>query len=382
MTRTPPDPLMKAAILVASLDAESADALLEHVEPELETRIRNAVMQLDNIDPDQQQHVIQEFVNRRPTPIDDMPTGVELDPSLARKLADEIEQSPDRIQAAEQTATPFASLHDVAPRVLADRLIREHPQTIAIVTAHLPARHAAEMLHHLPDHLQTEVLMRIARFNDPAPEIIHDLESEMESLLEHRDEVPGTTETGVQTVAAILRSSPATERQCWVDRLAAHDASLLQSLTAGAEPTADRNAAGRATHLRHDINQTNPAATPSRTPHSESRAPHKLASPAERPSFADFEQLSDHAIAHVLAAADPKLTLVALAGAPRNLVQRIQKHLAPGQAAALDRQMQHLGPLRLDDVEQAQQQLAELAWELHGPTVDAEIPRHRFMVAV
>jgi len=120
------DALTKAAILVASLDADSADALLEHLEPEIAARIRNAVMQLDEIQPDQQQHIIQEFVNRTPSAQRATAMDVELDPTLAQKImTDAAQPLPTTADAdASDPARPFAALHDVAPRQLSDVLIR------------------------------------------------------------------------------------------------------------------------------------------------------------------------------------------------------------------------------------------------------------------
>lgn len=368
------DPLKKAAILVASLDAESADALLEHVEPELAARIRNAVMQLEAVDPDQQQHVIQEFVNRSPTGAVDVAAGVELDQSLARKLAAEVEQTPDRIAAAEKAAVPFASLHAVEPHVLTDLLIREHPQTIGIVAAYLPPQHAAEILRRLPEHLQTEVLMRIARLNDPAPEIIRDLESEMESLLANRRRSTQATPVGARAVAAILHSSNDAERERWVARLAEHDGLLSCRLAT------DQLDPETMTELRSMAGLEARNGAPKLPAHSKAVAKGNDAC-SDAMTFADFEQLDDELIARVLAAADPKLTLIALAGASRSLVQRIMCHLAPSQASALDRQMQGLGPIRLDDIERAQLHLAKLAMALHAPAPIPVTPTHRFVVA-
>ena len=97
------------------------------------------------------------FVATEPVPLAQLGTALdltpaktkylldELDESLARKLEDEVDRGPEHIQAAEEAAVPFASLHEVEPGILAELLIREHPQTIAIVMAHLPPKHVVNV---------------------------------------------------------------------------------------------------------------------------------------------------------------------------------------------------------------------------------------------
>ncbi len=377
MNASLPDSLEKAAILIASLDADSADALLERIEPELAARIRNAVMQLPEVDPEQQQHVIQEFVNRNPANVVDTDDGVQLDLSLADKLATEPVQAPERIAAAEKAAAPFASLRDVPASVLSELLIREHPQTIAIVAAHLASAQAAEVLGYMPEHLQTEVLMRIARLDTPPPEVIEDLESEMSSLLANRRREPRATAAGIRAVAAILESSNDNQRRSWVTRLAAHDETLSQALGSSTAATASSPARFAAAE------DATPLTARSGAPRfgvseAQAAAPATAASPI---SFADFEKLSDTVIAQVLATADPKVTMIALAGASRSLVQRIMNYLEPDHAARLDREMQQIGPIRLDDIERAQDYLAQLASTISASQAAPATPKHRFVVA-
>ena len=78
--------LRNAAILIASLDAHSADALLDEMTPEAAAQVRNAVMELEDIDPAEQQQIIRDFVAHHPRSAATRVATVELDPSLAERL--------------------------------------------------------------------------------------------------------------------------------------------------------------------------------------------------------------------------------------------------------------------------------------------------------
>ena len=87
-------------------------------------------------------------------------------------------------------------------------------------------------------------------------------------------------------------------------------------------------------------------------------------------------QLDDRAWAKVLHAADAQLSLLALAGATPELVQRLLKQLPPRDARILERKMETLGPVRLRDIEHAQQQLARIAGQLAAQG-EIRLPRQR-----
>src|SRR5262245_6821364 len=78
--------IRKAAILISTLDSASGDALLEQMGPEVAERVRNALMELDEIPSDEQTDVIADFLGRGGKEPDG---GVEMDLSLSRRIEDE-----------------------------------------------------------------------------------------------------------------------------------------------------------------------------------------------------------------------------------------------------------------------------------------------------
>src|SRR5688572_21157927 len=138
--------IRKAAILVSLLEPRDADALLEPMGEELAAQVRHAVMELDDVAPEEQEQVLAEFFGRG----DRFYGGVE------------VELTTSAEQPSAPKAPSFDFLADVPPAAIADVLALEQPQTIAVVVAQVRPEIAAGLLEHLPPALATEALARMA----------------------------------------------------------------------------------------------------------------------------------------------------------------------------------------------------------------------------
>ncbi len=111
-----------------------------------------------------------------------------LGPEEAKKVLERLSKSMQNIQN-------FAYLSKIKPQQLADFIMTEHPQTIALILAHMDASAAAETLYIFPDDLRAEVAMRMAKLGDISPSIIKRvsavLESKLEALATYKVEVGG-----------------------------------------------------------------------------------------------------------------------------------------------------------------------------------------------
>ncbi len=383
--------LRRAAILIASLDTDSADTLLDEMSPEQATLVRHAVMELGDISAAEQQQVMQQFVqhNSRAGSVasaenlahDDAAadSGVEFDPELVRKFQSSSPSgpSPRLAQVAPLRPRPFAFLEGIDAGELAAVLANEHPQTAAIVVAHLAPARAAEVLQHLPPARQTDTLTRIARLSAPHPEVLRDLELEIQALLAHRGHGEPVAEDGLASVEAILQHASPHQRQDLVTGLAQQDRVLVRqlriSIPAGTAdsrlvPTADRFASGvPERNTQEGQLDTRLAPTDPRT--------------NRHLDFAELESLDQAALAHVLRRSNPNTTLLALAGASHAFVQKILGHLPSREASQLNRKIQHIGPVRLDDVQRAQQHLVDIAQQLIDEGTITLPRQQRFAVA-
>ncbi|MDR1451328.1 MAG: flagellar motor switch protein FliG [Helicobacteraceae bacterium] len=111
-----------------------------------------------------------------------------LGPEEARKVLDKLAKSM-------QSGQNFVYLTKIKPQQLADFVLNEHPQTIALILAHMDPSAAAETLSLFPDDLRGEVAMRMANLGDISPAIIKRvsavLEKKLESLTSYKVEVGG-----------------------------------------------------------------------------------------------------------------------------------------------------------------------------------------------
>ncbi len=372
--------LRKAAILVSSLDAHSADALLDEMTPEDAARVRNAVMELGDVDPREQQQIMRDFVRHTPQRSRHTDPGVELDPALAERLQSQVTgSSPTGASApSDAGAVPFSFLHRVETEELAHVLVREHPQTAAIVISHLPPSRAAEVLRRLPSPLQSVALIRIARLETLSRDVVRDIEHEMQTLLQNRQHLEPVVAQGVATIRAILAATSAPERHELLAELARQDQTLARHFgeSAAAVP-------------RPSLTTTSPQGPDagsqfdlwSSTEHVPVADESDDVPRARRLQFSDLEKLEDAALAQVLHETSSHTALLALAGASHDFVQRILQQLPAREAGLLQRKMQQLGPIRLDDVERAQLRLADTAQRLIEEGDIAMPPLERFAVA-
>jgi flagellar motor switch protein FliG len=331
------DGLRKAAILVSSLDTAAADALLEQLPGEQAQRVRELLVDLDEIDPAEQRRVIDEFFRVGPplpmaqpraaarpsagkvsqlTPPRN-PAGIDLDGRQAQVILERVRREggdrPGWPDADGRQATPFHFLQEAEAEKLARLLAAERPQTIALVLSHLPPERAGGVLACLPAATQVEVVHRLMDLEETAPEILREVEQALESRLSEQVQMQRRRVAGIAAVAGILA---ATDRRIGgriLDNLAAHDPSLAERL-----------------------------------------GPRTI-------EFDDLIELDDAALAEVVRSAGRALMLPALVGAREELVARVLGQLPAGEAARFRRQLAAPGPLRLGDVDQARRDVARLA---------------------
>jgi len=178
--------LRKAAILVASLDTPTADLLLAQMGSLQADQVRRAILRLSDVDPTEQNEIIEEFFRIGPLIPQQHPPGIELDDELARRTALP-SVKPERPVEPEPEPTngepPFRFLHETEFESLTPFLKREHPQTIAVVLSHLPPDRAGEVLAQLPATVQVEVIRRLVDLDEADPRVLREVERGLESWL-------------------------------------------------------------------------------------------------------------------------------------------------------------------------------------------------------
>ncbi|OHB84489.1 MAG: hypothetical protein A2V98_19050 [Planctomycetes bacterium RBG_16_64_12] len=307
--------IRKVAILVASLDRPAADRVLDEMEPAEAQRVRQMTVELDRVDPEEQRQVIDEFFRVRPMVPEKHPPGIELDGRLAHMLS--LRQGrffPEEPHGSDSTPSrPFCFLHDAEGERLAALLASERPQTIALVLSHLPPEQAGNVLVRLAPSLQVDVVRRLVDLEETDPEILREVERALEWRFSEQVLVQRRRVAGLSAVAGILEAS---DGQVGIE--------ILSNL---------------ASHDRHLAERLSPV----------------------RFEFADLARLDAAALGTILREAKTELVVLALVGAPPHLIERVLERLPESEAELIRGQLDHPGPTRLSDVEEARRLIAGLA---------------------
>ena len=128
------------------------------------------------------------------------------------------------------SAANLDSLELIDPRTLATFIRNEHPQTIALILAHLDAKKCGETLKMLPESLHTEILLRIANLDAVAPEIIDEIDDVLRNEIQAMGSIHTQKIGGVEPIAEMLNLiDKATEEQI-LDNLEERDPDLAEQI--------------------------------------------------------------------------------------------------------------------------------------------------------
>lgn len=401
--------LRKAAILVSALDRDAADALLQQMPEEQSAQVRNAVMELAEIDPAEQEAVLREFFSGPRGTVSPLANstgavvhqddGVELrlgghahgatsvvPPTAASPAASPAAMVlPGNLPppvAGEDTAQPlFQHLANANTATLSTLLRAEHPQVAAVVVANLPPRKAAALIESFDEQLQIDILHRVAALHDADPDSMRQLDRELSTILSKLDPASQMNDIGVRAVAEILeatshgheimarmhsQNSPLSRQ---IDP--SHAGEVLGSVTQPERTQADHahnredlpTSASRSASTRSDVSASSAEASPvQRLP---AELPHETPRlPLRHLSFTEITRLPDADLAILLRAATPQVVLFALLGATPAFVNRLMGQLPSADAKKFRARFHQATPLALEDVDEAQRRLGVLAAEL------------------
>lgn len=390
-----PERIRKAAVLITALDQETADELLDQMTSEQAQLVRNAALDLGEISRLETSQVIEEFLQSN-SPA----SGVEIDPSLADKLtgtSDLVDVDPGLPAEPEQ---PFRFLHEAEPETLSDLLRWEHPQTIAVVLSHLPPNQGMQVLVHFSDSLQNQILQRMIGLENTNPKVIRNIEQELERLFSRKIHSRSESATGLLAVQAIFKQADAHHRQQLLKNMSSQDRQRLLGNEASGNTSKDQLAGKHRRKLADFLRDQQPGISPrmatllEKIEDREKQLAHekRRLQPSPANTFSDstskemaspknnsltpaspqdhqlhFDQLSklgpDH-LAKVLQNVEPQILLLALMGAPPELMNRITDPLPASDNKRLRQQMEQIGPLRLQDITTAQNLVIKAATQL------------------
>ncbi|KXB97756.1 MAG: flagellar motor switch protein FliG [Chlorobi bacterium NICIL-2] len=310
-------PRQKAALLLLALDVETAAKVFQGLRQQDIEQVSVEIAALDAVPKEITAKVIEEFYNVLVSREYMLTGGVE----YARLLLERTfgpEKSRELLEKVKMLSTVrgFDILKKADPQQLASFLSKEHPQTIALLLSHLPTNQSAEVLERFPDDLRTDVIIRIATLGKVSPTIVQQIEQVVDQIAEQTLSQNLATAGGAQIVASILNLSP---------------------------PAIAKT-------IMEQIEQTNP----------------QLAQDIKRMMFLfeDILLIDDRGIQRILRDVDRRDLILALRGADERLRAKIFKNMSERAAKVVKEELELMGPVKLKDVEAAQQRIVEIVKRL------------------
>jgi len=310
--------LRKAAIVALIIGEDASASIFKHLsEDEIETLL-SEMAALGRVSSKMGEQVLEEF-HQTAVAAEHVARG---DIEFAKRVLiksfgpDTARRMIDRVMRAFQSNAGFASLERADPQQLSKFILGEHPQTIALILAHLQPANAAQLATLLPEELRVEVLTRMASLEDISPDVVSRISSVIELRLKALGGPSREQHGGVRAVAELFNRLERTV----------------------------------STPVLEAIEEARP----------------ELAVSIRNLMFVfdDLLHVDDNGMREIIQRADKKGLTIALKGASDEIRQRFFTNMSKRAGEMLREEMEVLGAVRLRDVEKSQQEVVAIARKL------------------
>jgi flagellar motor switch protein FliG len=303
----------KAAIFLSSVGEDVAAQILKDLDPEDIRKISSYMAKTKKKDPEKLQTVLSETMEKVTAGEIQVAGEDYIKNVLAKGLGSD---DAEKILEMVSKASPLESLKGVSPKTLANFLVTEHPQTIALILCLLDPEQAAAVIEKLPEHLRADVAMRVA-CTERIPE--NALE-EIEEVLKVQLDIDGGKDEesfeGTKVIAEILNQCDRNTEQAILEKIETQDDGLPESI--------------RELMLVFD----------------------------------DLQNIDDRGIQLILKELSTEDLSLALKSAPEGLKEKIFRNMSQRAVKILKDEMETMGPVKVSDVEAAQQNIVKVARKL------------------
>ncbi len=308
---------LKAAIFLMVMGEEFTADVFKHLDEEEIKVIGEQMANVRNVDPVTVSKVIDEFVG---TLKGSVIVGGSGQSFFKKTVAKAFNSKKANVLLGdikgEREGGYFEKLKTLSPDVIINLIADEHPQTIALILSNLNFQVAAEVIKLLPEDIQSEVVVRIAKLDRVPDEIIDEIQSVLESQVEDVGGGGPHKMGGVEVAAEILNQ---------VDRTV--EKVILEKIEEDHEELADE--------IRQSMF-----------------------------IFEDLVHLDDRSIRALLKEISNDELLLALKTASEDLKEKIFGNLSKRAAEMLKEDMEVMGPVKVKEVEQAQRSIIKTARRL------------------
>lgn len=310
----------KAALLLLSLGEDRAGEILKRLDDAEIQLLGQHISRLEVVPTKQMAAILEEFRQRMENPEAIVVKGDQFFKNTIARTLDGRRQEMllDKLDL-EQSPEFFVKIKKLDPRTVASFLRNEHPQTIALVLAHLERHQAAKVLAQFPEALQMEVVRRIARLDQVSPAIIEEIDAALREEIALVEEVGGRLVGGAQSVAEILNQMERTQESAILKKLEEEDLADL------------------AEEIRRYLF-----------------------------TFEDLLNVEDRGIMALLKEVNTQDLALALKAASDELKAKFFRNMSSRASEMLQEELEIMGPARLRDVEAAQQKIIQIAKRLEA----------------
>lgn len=314
-TEAPAAPLrgvQKAAMLLILLGDHASAEIIKHLSEDDVQLVSREIARMKKISAEHAEFVLEEFYQMTTARNYVVSGGLDyarnvlvnaFGPDTARKLLDRL------MKAMGTDMANFDALQKADPQQLAKFLHSEHPQTIALVLGHLNPSQAAALLGALPPAQRSDLAWRVANLEQISPEVINKIATVIGQKLNALGEFSRESYGGVRAVAEMFNRLDSETSKDILNQIETQDANLVETIR----------------HLMF--------------------------------VFEDLLTLDEHAIKEIMARVDRKVPMVALKGTSERLKQHFLQTLSERGAEMMLEDMEALGPIKIKDVEAAQQEI-------------------------
>ncbi len=302
--------LRRASVLLLTMGSERAAKVLKHMSDDDIERLTLELAQLDKISDSEKKRVLEEFSSTFQAREFILAGGIEyakdmLEQALGPERAlDILEKLTSNLQVK-----PFDFLKKSDPMQLVNVLQNEHPQTISLILCYLAPKQASQVISALPDDLKPEVVKRIAILDKANPEVVREVEKVLERKVSTFVTQDFAQVGGLDTVVELVNTMDRSTEKEILDKLSETDPELAEEIR------------------RHMF------------------------------VFEDITKLDDRSIQMVLREVDTKELAKALKGSSEDIMDKIANNLSKRAGQLLKEEIEFMGPLRVVDVEEAQQKI-------------------------
>ena len=304
----------KSAILMMLLGEDEASEIIRNLSPKEVQHLGTAMYSVQGLDQETVNAVLDEFlaIIKAQTSLG-MGAGNYIRNVMNKALGEDKAQSVLSRIAPSTSARPIEILDWMDARSIAELIIDEHPQIIALIISYLDSGQAADVLGLLPDGMQPEIVRRIATLQTVGPDALSELEKVMQSKFKANTSLRAAKVGGVDAAARIMNFTKQNMEQRIMKDISRNDRELMQAI---------------------------------------------------QESMFVFDNLimsNDRSLQTLLRSVDNELLVLALKGADEPLREKLFSCMSKRAAANIMDEMEALGPVRLTEVQTAQKEIINVA---------------------